>query len=160
MKRQLWALFAVPLRKGQSLLAIIRTRLIFDNPGRGTRVPLSVEVKYPERIQLGSHVMIGPQCTFGALSPIRIGDRVRFSKGVTVETAGLDFSGGVPPYPHNSKPITIERGAWIGARSLILGGVTIGEYAVIGAGSVVTKDVPAHAVAVGNPARVVKRLRG
>jgi len=55
----------------------------------------------------------------------------------------------------NARPIKIGRGAFIGARAIILKGVTIGDRAVIGAGAVVTKDVPAQGVAVGNPARVL-----
>jgi acetyltransferase-like isoleucine patch superfamily enzyme len=59
-----------------------------------------------------------------------------------------------PPAPDNPRPIKIGRGAFIGARALILKGVTIGDRAIVGAGAVVTKDVPAHHIAVGNPARV------
>lgn len=59
----------------------------------------------------------------------------------------------------NSKPIKICNDAWIGMNVIILKGVTIGEGAVIGAGSVVTKDIPAWCVAVGNPAKVVKYLK-
>jgi acetyltransferase-like isoleucine patch superfamily enzyme len=58
-------------------------------------------------------------------------------------------------YSKNSKPIKIGRGCFIGARSLILKGVTLGDRVIIGAGSVVTKDVPAFSVAAGNPARIV-----
>lgn len=59
----------------------------------------------------------------------------------------------------NSKPIKICNDAWIGMNVIILKGVTIGEGAVIGAGSVVTKDIPAWCVAVGNPAKVIRSLR-
>ncbi|MCC6483663.1 MAG: hypothetical protein IT209_02355 [Armatimonadetes bacterium] len=55
-------------------------------------------------------------------------------------------------------PVRICDKAWIGARAIILKGVTIGEGAVIGAGSVVTKDVPAWCVAAGNPARVIRQV--
>src|SRR5262249_28413006 len=55
----------------------------------------------------------------------------------------------------NARPIKIGRGAFIGARAIILKGVTIGDRAIIGAGAVVTKDVPPQGVAVGNPARVL-----
>lgn len=57
-----------------------------------------------------------------------------------------------------SAPIRIMRGAWIGARAIILKGVTIGEGAVVGAGSVVTKDIPAWTIAAGNPARIIRPL--
>ena len=57
-----------------------------------------------------------------------------------------------------TKKIHIKRNAWIGARVNILPGVTIGENAIVGTGSIVTKDIPDNAVAVGNPARVVKMI--
>lgn len=56
------------------------------------------------------------------------------------------------------KPILIKQAAWIGAGATILPGVCVGKFAIVGAGSVVTKDVPDYAVVVGNPARVVKML--
>lgn len=59
----------------------------------------------------------------------------------------------------NSKPIKVCNDAWIGMNVIILKGVTIGEGAIVGAGSVVTKDVPAWTVVAGNPAKVVKELR-
>jgi acetyltransferase-like isoleucine patch superfamily enzyme len=59
-----------------------------------------------------------------------------------------------------SAPIRICRGAWIGARAIILKGVTVGEGAIVGAGSVVTKNVEPYTIVAGNPARVVRRLQG
>ena len=56
------------------------------------------------------------------------------------------------------KPVLIRQGAWIGAGATILPGVCVGKYAIVGAGSAVTKDVPDYAVVVGNPAKVVKVL--
>src|SRR5260221_12131921 len=53
----------------------------------------TTELKYPERIRFGRHVVIGPRCTLGASAPIALGDHVRLSKGVVIETAGLDFHG-------------------------------------------------------------------
>ena len=55
-----------------------------------------------------------------------------------------------------AQPVKIEDGVWIGGGAIILPGVTIGRNAVIGAGAVVTKDIPANAVAVGSPARVIR----
>jgi len=57
-----------------------------------------------------------------------------------------------------AKPITIANNVWLGGGVIILPGVTIGENTVVGAGAVVTKDLPANAVAVGNPARVIRTL--
>lgn len=60
-------------------------------------------------------------------------------------------------YP--SEPVILKKGCWVGAAAIILPGVTVGENAVIGAGSVVTKNIPAFTVAVGNPARVIKSIK-
>jgi maltose O-acetyltransferase len=59
-----------------------------------------------------------------------------------------------------AKPIRIGSGVWIGGGAIVLPGVTIGDGAVIGAGSVVTRDVPPETLAVGNPARIVRSLKG
>jgi maltose O-acetyltransferase len=119
----------------------------------------SVDLKYPENIFLGDYVVIGVNSSIGAHSPIRLADHVHLSRDVHIETAGLDFDKLELPYRHVSKPITIEKGVWIGSRATILGGVTIGEYAVIAAGAIVTKDVPPFAVVAGIPAKVVKIIQ-
>jgi maltose O-acetyltransferase len=114
-----------------------------------------VDLKYPQNIHLGNGVVIGADCSIGAHSPVHIGDHVRMSSEVQIETAGLEFHNRVPPYLHRSEPITIDAGVWIGTRAIILGGVTVGAGAVIAAGSVVTHDVPPGAIVGGVPARVL-----
>lgn len=115
----------------------------------------SVEIKYGKNITIGDGVAIGPNSCLGAKSKIIIGNHVTLSRGVMVETAALDVSVD-PPYKHYSKPITIEDGVWVAANSLILAGVTIHKNALIGAGSVITKDVPENAVIVGARNRNLK----
>jgi acetyltransferase-like isoleucine patch superfamily enzyme len=115
---------------------------------------LTTAFKYPERIQMGDHVLVGPYATIGAMGGITIEDHVRISQGAFIETASLSL--GEPlPYPHVARSITIGRGAWIGANAMVLGGVTVGEQAVIAAGAVVTKDVPPDTIVAGVPARPV-----
>ena len=100
-------------------------------------------------ITLEDRVAVGPNVQFiTANHPIRIEDR-------TIERPDQ-----FPPFSFvvEAKPIRVCKGAWIGAGAIILPGVTIGEAAVVGAGSVVTKDVPARMVAAGNPARVIKSV--
>ena len=86
---------------------------------------------------------------------ISIGNNCRISRGVVIETAGLDLST-KPPYKHYSKPIVIEDGVWIASNAIILGGVTIGENSIIGAGAVVTKSVMKNEVIVGIAGRPKK----
>lgn len=116
----------------------------------------SVEIKYPENIEFGQGVVIGKSVTLGAKGGIKLGDHVRISKGVTIETGGLDFST-EPPYKHISKPIVIGDGAWIGSNAIILAGVVIGDKAIIGAGAVVTKNVGPGVIVVGAPNRMIVR---
>ena len=86
---------------------------------------------------------------------ITIGDDVLIAANAQIISNNHD------PYDRQillCKPVAIEKGAWIGAGATILPGVTIGMYAIVGAGAIVTKDVPDYAVVVGIPAKVVKTL--
>lgn len=73
------------------------------------------------------------------------------------ETAGLDLKKGPPYNSHFGKPIVIEDGVWIGTNCIILGNVSIGKNAIIGAGCVITKDVAPGDIVVGSANRVLKR---
>lgn len=88
---------------------------------------------------------------------VYIGDYVMMAPNVTVTVTGHPVDAGLRrPGTQFSFPVTIEDGVWIGAGAILLPGVTIGKNSVIGAGSVVTKDIPADVVAVGNPCRVLR----
>lgn len=80
---------------------------------------------------------------------------MRISRGVIIETAGLDMKT-EKPYKHISKPITIGIGVWIGSNAIILGGVEIGKNSIIGAGTVVTKNVPPNSIIVGLGNRIIE----
>lgn len=136
----------------------IRFGVLVRNRGLGCVCHWNADLKYPQNITLGDGVVIGVNVSIGAHSKVQIGDRVRISRDVMIETAGLDFSALTPPYPHKSSPILIEQGVWIGARAMILAGVTIGEHCVVAAGAVVTKSVPPYSVVGGVPARVIGQL--
>ena len=136
----------------------LRFAAMVRDRGAGCVCHWGADLKYPQNIHLGEGVVIGVNASIGAHSEVRIGNRVRISSEVQIETAGLDFVTAQLPYPHVSKPIVIEDGVWIGSRALVLGGVRIGAHAVVAAGSVVTKDVPAGSLVGGVPARVLKLL--
>jgi acetyltransferase-like isoleucine patch superfamily enzyme len=93
---------------------------------------------------------------------VTIGDNVFSGHDVMILTGSHDPNkfGEERMKSSNSKPIVIEEGVWLGTRCIILGGVTIGANAVVGAGAVVTKDVPPFALVAGVPARVVKYYNG
>lgn len=135
----------------------VRFGALVRHRGLGCVCHWNAEIKYPDNIRLGNRVIIGANACLGARSPIVLGDDVRLSRDVILETAGLDFSTGAPPYRHVSQPIVLEEGVWVGARAIILGGVTIGRHAVVAAGAVVTRSVPAGAIVAGIPARPVRR---
>lgn len=111
------------------------------------------------RIDIGRHVGIGAGVTIFSHVHTRIGDDVLIAPGVLMTAGGHAY--GDPTIPTRLQGVTagnidIGASAWIGAKAVVLPGVTIGEGAVIGAGAVVTTDVPPHSLAIGMPARVVR----
>jgi hypothetical protein len=113
-----------------------------------------------KHISVGRNVFINQNCTFYDLAEISIGDDVLIGPNVSIITD----SHPVAPSERQSyivaRPIAIERGVWIATGATIIGGVKVGENAVVAAGSVVTKDVPANTLVGGNPARVIRSLAG
>ena len=105
-----------------------------------------------KRIVIGNYVNIGGDCIIMDSDAHNLNWRVRDSQEMYSPIESMDS--------HTAKcaPIVIEDHVLIGARSIILKGVTIGHGSVIGAGSVVVKDIPANCIAVGNPCKVIKKL--
>jgi acetyltransferase-like isoleucine patch superfamily enzyme len=109
-------------------------------------------------IELADGANIGFNCEVFSASRVTIGARVLVAAYCYVIGGDHDFSDGERPVldqARRSDGVTIGDGAWLGAGAKILDGVTLGPHAIVGAGAVVRSDVPAHAVAVGIPARVV-----
>jgi acetyltransferase-like isoleucine patch superfamily enzyme len=109
-------------------------------------------------ISIGDRSAIGDHSFLGGQGGIAIGSDVLFGPGVRVFSENHEFGDVDTPIRMQGEtraPVTIEDDCWIGAGSTILGGVHIGRGAVIGAGSVVSRDVPPYAVVVGVPARVI-----
>ena len=117
-------------------------------------------VVHPENVSIGNDCGINHGVFILGASKIQIGSRVVLSARCMLIDAGLNSTEfGIKPFPdHSYGPIIIEDGVWIGAGAIILPGVCIGRNSIIGAGSVVTKNIPDGSLAVGNPARVVKKL--
>ena len=114
---------------------------------------------YGTHIKVGKNFCANYNCTIIDVAVVTIGDNCQMAPNVAIYTAGH------PVYPttRNSayeygKAVTIGDNVWIGGNTVILPGVHIGNNAVIGAGSVVTKDIPDWCIAVGNPCRVQKKI--
>jgi acetyltransferase-like isoleucine patch superfamily enzyme len=106
-------------------------------------------------LRIGDDVYVGAFANLRCVGRITIGDGVRLAQFVSIVDANYKFKDRHAPIDgFDPSVVTIGNGAWIGAQVVLLPGVEIGEGAVVGAGSVVTKSVPAFAIAVGNPARV------
>ena len=126
-------------------------------PGLDIRPPILVE--YGEQVSIGSDVFINYDFLVLGAGRVTIGDRVLIGPGARLYT---------PNHPLDVKlrqegweiglPITIEDNVWLGGSVIICPGVTIGRDSVVGAGSVVTKDVPPGVVVGGNPARVIRTV--
>lgn len=110
-----------------------------------------------KNIKIGKNVFINACCRFQDQGGIEIGDGSLIGHNTTIATLNHDFN----PYKRanlHPSPVKIGKNVWIGSDSTILPGVEIGDGAVIGAGSIVTKNVPANSIAVGSPARVIKQI--
>ena len=110
-------------------------------------------------VHFGSHIYANFNLTLVDDTHIYVGDYTMFGPNVTVATAGHPILPELRQegYQYNF-PVRIGKNCWIGANAVIVPGVTIGDNVVIGAGSVVTKDIPSNVVAVGNPCRVMREI--
>ena len=107
----------------------------------------------------GNNVYANFNLTLVDDTDIFVGDNVMFGPNVIIATAGHPVD---PPLREKvaqfNIPVRIGKNVWIGAGAIVMPGVTIGDHSVIGAGSVVTKDIPPNVVAVGNPCRVLREI--
>lgn len=112
-----------------------------------------------KHVHFGKNVYANFNLTLVDDGDIFVGDHVMFAPNVTLATATHPIHPGLRrKQAQYNLPIYIEENVWIGANSVVLPGVRIGANSVIGAGSVVTKDIPANVVAVGNPCRVMREI--
>lgn len=141
----------------EAQLALLRELLGSLGEGAVIRPPLSCDYGYQTHIGQRSFINYG--AVFLDVAPITLGDDVQVGPHVQFLTATHPVEAAARRAKWESaQSITLADNVWLGGGVIILPGVSIGENTVVGAGSVVTKDLPANVVAVGNPARVVRAL--
>jgi len=115
---------------------------------------------YGANIHLGTRVFFNFNCIVLDVCDVRIGDFTLFGPGVQILTPMHPFDAALRRRQEFGKPIAIGSDVWVGGGALILAGVTIGSRSVIGAGSVVTRDIPDDVIAAGNPCRGIRMVGG
>lgn len=151
------ALNAIPYEREAERRAAFAELLAGIGEETDIRTPFYCD--YGDGITIGSRTFINFNCTMLDGAEITIGDEVLIASGVQLITATHP----IDPEPRRAAweralPIAIADGVWLGAGAIVLPGVSIGENTVVGAGALVTKDLPAGVVAYGNPARVVREI--
>lgn len=138
--------------------------------GSNVSVGLPFICDYGRNIHLGTNVTVNMNCTFVDCNTITVGDDTMISSSVQLYTSthpveaadrlvdGWDPGSGRYRWNTYAKPISIGDRCWLGGGVIVLPGITIGDGSVVGAGSVVTRDVPPDCVVAGNPARVIRRI--
>lgn len=119
-------------------------------------------LNFPLRIKIGYNVFINRNVNIVARDKIIIGDNVMIGPNTVINSGTHNFEDAdnlIRNQGHRKAPIIIENNVFIGGNSFILPGITIGEGSVVGAGSIVTKNVEPFTVVVGNPARIIKRRK-
>ena len=123
--------------------------------GAGCLVYADAVIWVPWQLTMGDGACIGDRAEIYNVAPIALGARAVVSQQALLCAASHDHRR--DDFPLTSAPITLGVRAWVAARAIVLPGVTIGDGAVVGAGSVVTRDVAAGCTVAGNPARVLRR---
>ena len=122
--------------------------------GARTHVYPRAVIWAPWQLTLADDACIGDDADIYNVAPIELGPRAVVSQGAFLCTASHDHRQN--DFPLVTAPIRLGARAWVAARAIVLPGVTLGAGAVAGAGAVVTRDIPAGAVAAGNPARIIR----
>ena len=127
--------------------------------GRDAIIQPPFHCSYGRNIYIGEHVFLNAMCAILDANEVRIGQHVMIGPNVQIYTSAHDLKAEARIQGWEvAKPIVIEDNAWLGGGAILLPGVRVGRNAVVGAGAVVTRDVPADTVVAGNPARVIQEM--
>lgn len=132
---------------------------LFGKVGKNININKPFYCDYGKHISVGDNFYANFDCTILDVNKVTIGDNVFFAPKVSIYTAGHPIDKEVRNTGlEYGKPVVIGNDVWVGGNVVINPGVTIGSDVVIGSGAVVTKDIPDHVVAAGNPCRVIRPI--
>lgn len=134
-------------------------RELLSNAHKRIYVEPPFHCDYGYNIHLGEKVYFNVNCVVLDAAKVTIGSNVFIGPGVHIYTATHPTNAVERQTVEFAKPVSIGNDCWIGGNTVICPSVTIGDGCTIGAGSVVTKDIPENSLAVGNPARVIKKIK-
>jgi maltose O-acetyltransferase len=144
------------------LIRYIILRLLIGKTEGFFKILERVTIEYPEKLQIGRGVGLNTGCWINASGGVTIGDNVLIGPNCIIHSANHETNQLDIPIQFQGfefRSVRIENNVWIGANTIVLPGISIGYGSIIGAGSVVTKDIPPYVIAVGNPARVIKKRK-
>ncbi|MFO7885004.1 MAG: acyltransferase [Desulfobacteraceae bacterium] len=143
--------FGAPVRIGGNIT-------LLGSSDKKTRLTVWSEKKDIRGIEIGDHVLISPGVRISAASEITIADNCMLASNVYITDSDWHgiYDRSLPQ--QDVSPVRLEENVWVGDSAIICKNVTIGRNSIIGAGAVVTSDIPADCIAAGNPARIVKSL--
>ena len=155
--RILWYLFSLFFFKSSwlpfSFFKVFILRIFGAKIGKSVVIKPSVNIKYPWKLSLGNHVWIGENVWIDNLDNVIIGNNVCISQGAFLLCGNHNYK--KDSFDLITKPIIVEDGVWIGAKSTVLPGVTAKSHSILSAGSVTSKNLETYSVYRGNPAEKV-----
>ena len=137
-----------------SKLKISLLRLFGAKIGKGVFIKPRVNIKYPWKLEIGNYCWIGENVWIDNLEIISIGDNVCISQGAMLLCGNHNYKKNT--FNLIAKPITLEEGAWVGAKSVVCPGVTLKTHSILSVGSVANTDLEAYTIYKGNPALKIK----
>lgn len=134
-------------------------RKLLGRIGEGSMIEPPFYCPYGHNILVGDHVFLNGSCTILDCNEVRIGHHVMLGPQVQIYTAAHALQAEARNQGWEvAKPVVIEDNVWLGGGAILLPGVSVGLNAVVGAGAVVSRSVPANTVVAGNPARVIREI--
>lgn len=125
--------------------------------GKGLVIKNNVTIKFPWKLIIGDDVWIGENAWIDNLDKVTIGNDVCISQGALLLTGNHDYTRST--FDYRNAPITVEDGAWIGAKTVVCPGVKVHSHAILTVGSIATKDLEAYGIYQGNPATKIRERR-